>query len=284
MQHEEVALAGGAYRMGDAFGEGYAADGELPVHPVVLSPFRIDATAVTNAAFARFAAATGYVTDAERAGSSAVFHLFAVASPGDVLGRHPAAPWWLDVRGADWRHPYGPLTDVADLADHPVVHVSFRDAQAYCAWAGRRLPTEAEWEYAARGGLAGRRFPWGDEPRPGGQARCHVWRGDFPDRPTGEDGWLATAPVRSFPPGGFGLYEMSGNVWEWCADGFDPTWYTRSPVRDPWCPPGGRLGRRVLRGGSYLCHPSYCHRYRVAARTGNTPDSTSGNCGFRTAA
>ncbi|MFD6295720.1 formylglycine-generating enzyme family protein [Streptomyces sp. NPDC060235] len=285
LPHDDVALPGGSFRMGDAFAEGYPADGELPVHEVRLSPFRIDATTVTNAHFDRFVRATAYVTDAERAGTSAVFHAYAMTLPDDIAGRLPGTPWWLEIRGADWRHPYGPLTGVDGLDDHPVVHVSRRDALAYCAWAGRRLPTEAEWEYAARGGAESRRYPWGDELRPGGEHRCHVFSGSFPDAPTGEGGWFATAPVRTFPPNGFGLHEVAGNVWEWCADGFDPAWYARSPLRDPLCPaPAGPEGRHVLRGGSYLCHPSYCNRYRVAARTGNTADSSSGNCGFRTAA
>ncbi|MFD8571512.1 formylglycine-generating enzyme family protein [Streptomyces sp. NPDC059639] len=283
LPHEQQTLAGGAFAMGDAFAEGYPADGELPVHTVTLSPFAIDTTTVTNAHFARFVRATGHVTDAERAGSSAVFHAYALAAPADVLGRSPAAPWWLEVRGADWRRPYGPLSGVDGLDDHPVVHVSLGDALAYCAWTGRALPTEAQWEYAARGGLSGARYAWGDELTPGGAHRCHVFQGAFPAAPTGADGWFATAPVRAFPPNGFGLYDMAGNVWEWCADGFDPTWYARSQRRDPRCPPTDAPdARHVLRGGSYLCHPSYCNRYRVSARTATTADSFSGNCGFRT--
>ncbi|MFE2110976.1 formylglycine-generating enzyme family protein [Kitasatospora sp. NPDC059463] len=295
--HPRTALPGGVFAMGDAFGEGCPADGETPVHEVELAPFTIDTEPVTTARFAAFVEATGHRTDAERAGSSAVFHLFVLADPADVLGRSPAAPWWVEVRGADWRHPYGPLGDAGDLQDHPVVHVSHRDALAYCRWAGSRLPTEAEWEYAARGPLAGRRYPWGDELRPDGAHRCRIWQGRFPDLPTGEDGWFATAPVGTYPPNGFGLVDVAGNVWEWCADRFDPGYYARSPRFDPRGPGadgtdggGGGAGgsgdgdRRVLRGGSYLCHDSYCNRYRVAARTGNTPDSTSGNCGFRTVA
>jgi formylglycine-generating enzyme required for sulfatase activity len=163
-----------------------------------------------------------------------------------------------------------------------VVHVAWDDALAYCAWAGRRLPTEAEWEYAARGGLAGRRFAWGDELTPDGRRLCNIWQGRFPYANTGADGWLATAPVRSYPPNGLGLYEVAGNIWEWCADWFASNYYAHSPAADPRGPRSGE--RRVMRGGSYLCHHTYCHRYRVAARSANTPASSSGNCGFRTVA
>lgn len=276
--HDDVALPGGEFLMGDHFDEGYTTDGERPVHAVRLAPFRIDATAVTTAMFAAFTEATGYTTLAEREGRSAVFHLAVAAERADVLGADPAVPWWLDVRGADWRHPHGPLSSAEP--EHPVVHINWHDARAYCAWAGRRLPTEAEWEYAARGGLTGRRFPWGDELVTDGRWLCNIWQGRFPHSNTAEDGWPATAPVRSYPPNGFGLYEVAGNVWEWCADWFAPDSYAASPLIDPEGPAGG--DRRVLRGGSYLCHHSYCHRYRVAARSANTPVSSSGNCGFRT--
>lgn len=278
--HDEVTLDGGPFEMGDAFDEGVAADGERPVHRVSIASFSIDTAAVTVAEFGMFVDATAWVTDAERFGSSAVFHLAVAADSRDVLGSSPAAPWWREVRGADWRHPYGQRSDVAELGDHPVVHVSWRDAQAYCDWAGRRLPTEAEWEYAARGGVPGRRFPWGDELTPGGEWRCNIWQGEFPTRNTRADGWLTTAPVRTYPANGFGLHEVSGNVWEWCSDWYAADYYERSPHEDPQGPLDG--DRRVIRGGSYLCHESYCHRYRVAARMANTPDSSAGNCGFRT--
>lgn len=267
--------------MGDSFGEGYAADGEGPVHQVELSPFSIDMACVTVAQFAAFAEATGYRTEAETFGNAAVFHLTVQARSQHIVG-HFGVPWWLLVEGADWRHPYGPLSDALERPDHPVVQVSHNDALAYCRWAGRRLPTEAEWEFAARGGLAGRRFPWGDVLEPEGQHRANVWQGRFPLLNTGADGWIATAPVRSFPPNAFGLYQMSGNVWEWCADWFDSGYYTRSPRRDPGGPETGTA--RVTRGGSYLCHDSYCNRYRVAARSSNTPDSATANMGFRTVA
>jgi formylglycine-generating enzyme required for sulfatase activity len=279
--------------MGDGFDEGYPADGETPTHRVSLAPYRMDATAVTNAAFATFAKATGYVTEAEEIGVSAVFHLAVEAAPGDVIGRADGTPWWLAVKGADWRHPAGPHSDVGHLQNHPVVHVSWRDAQAYCRWAGKRLPTEAEWEHAARGGLEGARFAWGDELTPGGRWRCNIWQGKFPQHNTLEDGHLTTAAVKSFAPNGYGLYNVAGNVWEWCQDRFAPTTYADragGEVVDPLAPgsedPGPRAGgdvARVMRGGSYLCHDSYCHRYRVAARSSNTAESAAANIGFRCA-
>ena len=278
--HDEVALPGGTFSMGDGFAEGYVADGETPVHSVTVNPFRIDRACVTNAQFATFVDATRYVTDAETFGNSAVFITAVLAEPDDVLG-HFGALWWLAVRGAAWGHPFGPASGVDKMADHPVVHVSHNDALAYCQWAGRRLPTEAEWEYAARGGRIGQRFPWGDELEADGHHHANVWQGHFPQHNSGADGWLATAPVRAYAPNDFGLYQMIGNVWEWCADWFDRDWYERSPSANPEGPASGDA--RVTRGGSYLCHDSYCSRYRVAARSSNTPDSSAGNIGFRTA-
>ncbi|WP_286140412.1 formylglycine-generating enzyme family protein [Arthrobacter sp. Rue61a] len=281
-QHQDQPVPFGAFQMGDAFGEGYPEDGESPVHLVTLDAFRIDATAVTNNMFGTFVQATGYRTEAEQYGSSAVFHLLSTANHDDVLGTAAGAPWWLNVRGADWAHPTGPASDFREFLDHPVVHVSYNDALAYCSWAGRRLPSEAEWEYAARGGLESKRYAWGNELMPGGEHRCNIWQGTFPTANTLKDGHLGTSPVRSFPCNGYGLYEMAGNVWEWCADWFLPKYYRNSPVNNPKGPTIG--AGRVMRGGSYLCHDSYCNRYRVAARTSNTPDSSSGNCGFRTVA
>ncbi len=277
----QVPLPGGRFAMGDSFGEGYEDDGETPVHEVRLEPFSIDATAVTNAAFATFVKATGYVTGAEEFGVSAVFHLAFEGDRRDVVNVPRESPWWLAVRGASWRSPGGPGTDVSRRANHPVVHVSWDDAQAYASWAGKRLPTEAEWEYAARGGLDRKRFAWGDALTPRGRWMCNIWQGTFPTVNTGEDGHLTTAPVKSFAPNGHGLWNVAGNVWEWCADWFDAAYYARSPDASPTGPEDGE--RRVMRGGSYLCHDSYCNRYRVAARSGNTPESTSGNLGFRCA-
>ena len=276
----KVAVPGGSFLMGTDDDLGYPADGEGPAREVSLEPFWIDATAVSNEAFARFVAATGHVTEAERFGWSFVFAGFLPSDFPPTRGVEEA-PWWRQVFGAQWRRPEGPHSTLDGRLDHPVVHVSWNDAQAYCAWAGKRLPTEAEWERAARGVLEGRRFPWGDEATPGGEHRCNVWQGTFPGENTGGDGWLGTAPVTAFPPNGFGLYNMVGNVWEWCEDWFDPTWHVAGPRHAPAGPPSGT--HRVMRGGSYLCHPSYCYRFRVAARSANTPDSSTGNLGFRCA-
>lgn len=290
-QHQDVAVPGGTFAMGDPFDEGYDSDGETPVHEVAVAPFRIDATAVTNEAFAAFVDATGYRTESELYGTSAVFHLAVKAGPQHILNRVEGSPWWLNVRGASWAHPAGPLSSWQDIPDHPVTQVSHSDALAYCAWAGRRLPSEAEWEFAARGGLAGQRYPWGNELHNGGASgsakhNCNIWQGEFPTRNLEEDGYLTTAPARSFAPNGYGLFQTSGNVWEWCSDWFLPKYYRschkQGLVTDPQGPTIGR--GRVMRGGSYLCHDSYCNRYRLAARSSNSPDSASGNLGFRTVA
>lgn len=276
---EQAELPGGTFTMGDQHGDGLPADGETPLHQVTLSPYSIDVTSVTNADFARFVEATGYRTDAEMFGFSAVFHLAVQAKPSQLMSNADGTPWWIGVRGADWRHPGGPLSDLDGLDDHPVTHISWTDARTYCRWAKRRLPTEAEWEYAARGGIDGARYPWGDD-LDADDWSCNIWQGTFPKINTEDDGWLTTAPVRSYQPNAYGLWQPVGNVWEWCADWFDPGYYRVSPDRDPAGPPRGRA--RVLRGGSYLCHDSYCNRYRNAARSSNTPDSSMGNAGFRT--
>ena len=272
-----IALAGGTFAMGADDEAAFPGDGEGPVRSVTLSPFEIAACATTNQEFARFVGDTGYQTDAEHFGWSFVF---AARLPDDfpptagVVG----AEWWRQVYGADWAHPEGPHTDVDDRGDHPAVHVSWNDAQAYCQWAGRRLPTEAEWEFAARGGQAGTRLPWGDELRPGGVAMSNTFVGDFPVPAPGTT--PGTMPADSYQPNGFGLYNVSGNVWEWCADWFDNR-HPDGPLVDPTGPADGAA--RVIKGGSYMCHDSYCNRYRLGARSSNAPDSSTGNMGFRTA-
>lgn len=265
-----VDIPGGTFRMGYDGPLANPGDGEGPERTIEVSPFRLAPTPVTNQQFATFVKDTGYVTDAERSGWSFVFYAL-VADPAAVRGRVAGAEWWCGVDGATWRTPGGPGSDTSTRQNHPVVHISVNDAEAYCAWSGTRLPTEAEWERAARGGIDGAIYPWGDELCPGGSWRCNIWQGDFPRMNTTEDGHLGTAPVKSYRPNAFGLYQMVGNVWEFTAD--------------PWS-----IGdvadeeQRVRRGGSYLCHDSYCNRYRVAARDHSRIDDTTGNMGFRVAA
>jgi formylglycine-generating enzyme required for sulfatase activity len=280
-----VRLDGGSFLMGTEAAEGFPEDGEGPVRNVTLDPFYIDAHAVTNAEFLEFIRETGYTTDAERFGWSFVFEEFINESDRNrILQNVGATPWWVAVEGATWLDPNGPSESILDnreLLKHPVTHVSWRDAKAYAEWADKRLPTEAEWEYAARGGREQRPFPWGDELEPDGEHRCNVWQGEFPDHNTGDDGYLQTAPVDAFEPNGYGLYNVAGNVWEWCGDWFSPDYHTTDAYDhdNPAGPPKG--DQRVMRGGSYLCHESWCNRYRVAARSKNTPDSSTGNIGFR---
>jgi formylglycine-generating enzyme required for sulfatase activity len=277
---ELVMLTGGTFRMGNHQGDGYPGDGETPVHEVTVDAFGIAPATVTNAQFARFVQETGYGTEAERYGWSFVFAGFLPHGFAATRGV-AAAPWWRQVFGATWAQPEGPGSSVQDRGNHPVVHVSWNDAMAYCAWTGTRLPTEAEWEYAARAGSGSSHFWWGNELNPGGKHRMNVWQGTFPSRNSGADGHRGTAPVDAYQPNAFGLWNMTGNVWEWCADWFDPGYYAASPAHNPAGPAEGT--QRVMRGGSYLCHRSYCNRYRVDARSSNTPDSSTGNIGFRVA-
>ena len=272
-----VLMEGGTFLMGSDEPT-FPSDGEGPVREVTLSPFWIDPYATTNTGFAYFVEATDYRTEAERFGWSYVFYQFLPAGfpPSKSVA---AAPWWRQVFGACWNQPEGPQSSVEARMNHPVVHVSWNDAVAYANWAGKRLPTEAEWEYAARGGLVQATYPWGDRLVPDKKHRCNIWQGTFPTNNTGKDGYAGTAPVDAFAPNGYGLYNMTGNTWEWCSDWFSaehPEGEGRVKPRGPESGTG-----KVTKGGSYLCHASYCNRYRVAARTQNTPDSSTGHMGFR---
>ena len=273
-----VLVPAGSFQMGSEDAFAYPDDGEGPVREVELSAFWIDARVVTNAEFDAFVTDAAYVTEAERFGWSFVFAglLPDAFEPTQGVAQ---APWWRKVEGASWRRPEGPHSSVDGRDAHPVVHVSWSDAAAYAAWAGKRLPTEAEWERAARGGLELKAFPWGDELEPGGEHHMNVWQGEFPSRNSLADGYLGTAPADAFPPNGYGLHNATGNVWEWTSDWFHPSFRPRDRRRDPKGPPRGT--NKVKKGGSYLCHHSYCRRYRVAARQGSTPDSSTGNVGFR---
>lgn len=276
-------IPGGEFLMGNESDYGFAADGEGPVHTVEVAPFYMDATCVTNEQFNDFINATHYKTEAENFGWSFVFygHLTKGQQATAVRARVLGSEWWCRVDGATWRHPEGPGTNIKKRWKNPVIHVSWHDAIAYCEWAGKRLPTEAEWEFAARGGIEQKRFPWGDELEPGGKHRMNVWQGKFPVQNTEADQYYGPAPAQTYQANAYGLYCITGNVWEWVWDWFDPTYYQSSPRKNPTGPTA--TDRRMMRGGSYLCHESYCNRYRTDARSSNTPDSSTGNLGFRCA-
>jgi formylglycine-generating enzyme len=315
-----VWIPGGEFTMGSE--APYAFRNEGPAHRVRVSGFFMDAHPVTNAQFAAFVAATGYVTEAERPIDWEIMrHQLPPGAPrpadvdllpGSLVFRPSDGPiplgdlsrWWVWMPGANWRHPEGPGSSIEGREDHPVVHVAYGDVLAYADWAGKRLPTEAEWEYAARGGLPQARFPWGDAQLrdAAGNYRANTWTGDFPWRNTATDGYAGTSPVEAFPPNRYGLYDMAGNVWQWCADLYLPDAFAQRADRpelcfDPltdeipgaprlyhWDPsPPTRPGveQRVVKGGSHLCHESYCESYRPAARRGMTPDTATTHLGFR---
>jgi formylglycine-generating enzyme len=301
VEMDMVSIGAGRFRMGSE--RFYAEEG--PVREVEVGGFEIDRGPVTVAQFAAFAAETGYTTLAERqpdpadypdadpallVAGSAVFHPTPHPVPLDDPSR-----WWAYVPGADWRHPWGPGSDNAERQHHPVTHIAYEDALAFAQWAGKALPTEAEWEYAARGGLDGAVFAWGDDQRPGGELRANHWQGDFPWRNTGARGWVGTTPVGLFPPNGYGLHDVTGNVWEWTSD----YWSAAGPGAHSCCGPpvnprvaspedsydvgrpGAHIPRRVIKGGSHLCAPSYCLRYRPAARQPEAIDTSTSHIGFR---
>ncbi len=278
---ENMVRLGDPFLMGTDTKEGFPADGEGPVRKVTVDPFYIDLYPVTNQKFGEFVQKTQYKTEAEEFGWSFVFqnHIRPDLRARLTVDTVPGAEWWFKMRGADWRHPEGPDASIDERPYHPVVHVSWNDATAFADWAGKRLPTEAEWELAARGGLEQKLYPWGDELMPDGKHLCNIWQGEFPLVDTAEDGYAAPAPVDAFPPNAYGLYTATGNVWEWCADWFHPTHHLRAPRVNPTGPQSGAA--KIIKGGSYLCHKSYCNRYRVAARTANSPDSSTTNMGFR---
>ena len=276
-----IELPGGTFLMGTDTLEGFPQDGEGPVRSVLLDAFAMDIYPVTNDLFRSFIEATGYRTEAERFGWSFVFwsHIPSAHFKELVEDTVAAAPWWCKVPGAKWNTPEGPGSSLLGRGNHPVVHVTWHDCMAFAQWSGKRLPTEAEWEYAARGGLVQKLYPWGDKLRPNGKHLCNIWQGEFPKHDTADDGYAGTCPVDAFPPNGFDIYSMTGNVWEWCADWFDAEFHRTADRNNPPGPPSGTA--RVMKGGSFLCHKSYCNRYRVAARTSNTPDSSASNIGFR---
>ena len=301
-----VWIQGGEFTQGS--NEVYARPEEQPAHKVKVSGFFIDITEVTNAQFAEFVNATGYVTTAERAPTmdEIMSQLppgtpqpdSALLVPGSMVFKMSDTrllsddyrQWWFWVPGASWRYPEGPDSDIAGKEQHPVVQVSWDDAVAYAKWAGKRLPTEAEWEFAARGGLKNKKFAWGDEEPEGKKQRANIWHGSFPDSNSADDGYIRTAPVKSYPPNGFGLYDMAGNVWEWCSDWFDDEYYKSLAGKVTVDPQGSDHSfdraepyttKRIQKGGSFLCHISYCERYRPSARQQSTHDSGMSHVGFR---
>jgi sulfatase modifying factor 1 len=297
-----IRIPGGTFRMGSD----HHYPEEAPAHRVSVDPFWIDHAPVTNRQFKKFVAGTGYVTTAQitpdpKDYPGALPHMIYAGSlvfvpPRQVAGLRDWSQWWTFMKGADWRHPYGPKSNINVLDNHPVVHVSFADAMAYAAWAGKDLPTEAEWEFAARGGLDGEEFAWGNALTPGGAHLANTWQGNFPTEQLSEDGYERTSPVTAFPPNGYGIHDMIGTVWEWTTDWWSSQHGADAPKAccvpqnprggpevasfDP-CQPNIRIPRKVLKGGSHLCAPNYCRRYRPAARHAEPVDTSTSHVGFR---
>ena len=278
-----VKIPAGPFLMGTNSAIAYPADGEGPRRSVQLDEFWIDETSVTNLDFSEFVQATGYQTEAELLGWSFVpSYLISESDKHHVVGQSENTPWWMGVNGADWLHPLGPNSSIAEILDHPVVHISWNDANSFAQWSGKRLPTEAEWEKAARGGNENSIYPWGDELNLDGEFACNIWQGEFPDFNSGDDGYIGTAPVYSFAPNGYGLYNVCGNVWEWCMDWWSDNSHYRNNYQQISNPNGPTSGdNKVIKGGSYLCHDSYCNRYRISARTSQPKNGFTAHIGFR---
>jgi sulfatase modifying factor 1 len=302
-----VWIPGGEFSMGskdprgDLCGGNEPMDDARPIHRVQLDGFWMDRTEVTNAEFARFVAATKYITVAERPLKASDYPGVPAdqLAPGSIVFTPPtsavplnnALRWWAWVPGASWRHPEGPASTITGRDNFPVVHIAYEDAAAYAAWAGKDLPTEAQWEFAARGGLSGQAYAWGNELNPNGKKMANIWEGHFPDKNSAEDGFVGIAPVASFPANAYGLHDVAGNVWEWCSDWYAPDTYSKikGVVRNPTGPtqaesfdpaePG--MAKRVQRGGSFLCTDQYCTRYMVGTRGKGAPDTGSNHAGFR---
>jgi formylglycine-generating enzyme len=302
-QHPDMVwIEGGTFRMGS---DGHYPE-EAPSHRVAVDGFLIDRTPVTNRQFRMFVNATHYITWAETKPRAkdypgALPHMLQAGSLVFSPPDHPVPltqwdRWWQFMFGANWRRPYGPASSIRGLDDHPVVHIAYQDAEAYAAWIGKQLPTEAEWELAARGGLADVEFAWGDELAPGGRHMANIWQGNFPYENLRADGFARTSPVTAFPANGYGVHDMIGNVWEWTCDWYAPKHVADAPKaccipenprggreeesRDP-CQPAIKIGRKVLKGGSHLCAPNYCRRYRPAARHAQPVDTSTSHVGFR---
>lgn len=289
-----IYIKGGSFKMGST---DPMFDDARPIHQVNLKSFWIDEHEVTNAEFAKFVQATGYKTIAERPINPADFPGVPVESlvPGSAVFTPPSKPvsldnlanWWTYVAGANWKHPLGPKSNIDNKPNDPVVQISYTDAAAYAKWAGKRLPTEAEWEFAARGGKEMQRYYWGDELKPGGKWKANVFEGHFPDKNIPQDGFAGIAPVKSFPPNGYGLYDMEGNVWEWCHDFYRPDYYKNSQADNPegpknsYDPQEPNAVKRVQKGGSFLCSEQYCSRFIAGSRASGEVNSASNNLGFR---